>query len=98
MYEAEAELDAHHWWFSVRREILRDLLAGLRPALPPGARVLDVGCGTGSAVPALGGPGRTVIGVDAHPLPLSLGGGWASAYAGRLRARLPELPFGSGSF
>jgi SAM-dependent methyltransferase len=41
-----AELDAVHWWFVARRKILASLIARrIRP--PAGARILEVGCGTG---------------------------------------------------
>jgi ubiquinone/menaquinone biosynthesis C-methylase UbiE len=39
-------------------------------AIPPGAKVLDVGCGTGSSLfPAADrvGPGGTVVGIDICP-------------------------------
>lgn len=101
MYEAEAELDGDHWWFRVRRQILADLLRELAPTMSPIRDVLDVGCGTGSTGPVLGGTAarpRTVVGIDAHPLPLSLAGDWAKHYALRARAALPSLPFPDASF
>jgi SAM-dependent methyltransferase len=45
VYLRMAEQDAEHWWFVARRRILQDQIALLR--LPPGARVLDAGCGPG---------------------------------------------------
>ncbi|MFQ5567186.1 MAG: class I SAM-dependent methyltransferase [Paracoccaceae bacterium] len=45
VYLRMAEQDAEHWWFVARRRILRDQIAALR--LPPGARILEAGCGPG---------------------------------------------------
>jgi SAM-dependent methyltransferase len=46
VYRRMAELDAVHWWFVARRRILASLIARrIRP--PAGARILEVGCGTG---------------------------------------------------
>jgi SAM-dependent methyltransferase len=46
VYRRMAELDAVHWWFVARRKILASLIARrIRP--PAGARILEVGCGTG---------------------------------------------------
>ncbi|MEU1689355.1 methyltransferase domain-containing protein [Micromonospora sp. NPDC005707] len=36
--------------------------------VPPGARILDAGCGTGRVAAALAGRGHTVVGVDADPV------------------------------
>jgi SAM-dependent methyltransferase len=45
VYENMRRVEQHHWWFRGRREILSDQLRGLN--LPAGARILEVGCGTG---------------------------------------------------
>ena len=46
VYEAMADLDERHWWYRARREVVAALIR--RRALPPkGAKVLEVGCGTG---------------------------------------------------
>lgn len=46
VYQQMAELDERHWWYRARREVLADLIR--REALPPpGARILEIGCGTG---------------------------------------------------
>jgi SAM-dependent methyltransferase len=46
IYERMASTDRDHWWFVARRRILSRLIA--REVRPPGgARILEVGCGTG---------------------------------------------------
>ena len=41
-----AEIDGRHWWYRARRDILEKLIATrVRP--PEGARILEIGCGTG---------------------------------------------------
>jgi SAM-dependent methyltransferase len=40
-----AQVEDTHWWFSSRREIVASVLSRLE--LPPGARILEPGCGTG---------------------------------------------------
>ena len=45
VYLRMAKQDDKHWWFVARRRILQDQIAALR--LPPGARVLEAGCGPG---------------------------------------------------
>src|SRR3569623_1057572 len=53
VFDRMAELDQHHWWFRARRRILEELIVRLvRP--PDGARVLEVGCGTGHNLAMLG--------------------------------------------
>jgi SAM-dependent methyltransferase len=46
VYARMAEQEDNHWWFRGRREILSSLIHR-RLTLPPGARILEVGCGTG---------------------------------------------------
>jgi 2-polyprenyl-3-methyl-5-hydroxy-6-metoxy-1,4-benzoquinol methylase len=46
VYERMAELDSSHWWFVARRNILESVIE--RIVQPPaGARILEIGCGTG---------------------------------------------------
>lgn len=46
VYERMAELDSSHWWFVARRDILEAVIRRVvRP--PQGARILEIGCGTG---------------------------------------------------
>jgi SAM-dependent methyltransferase len=46
VFDRMAELDQDHWWFLARRRILATLIE--RIVKPPrGARILEVGCGTG---------------------------------------------------
>ena len=45
IYDRIKELEQDHWWFVARRDILRQELERLD--LPPGARILEVGCGAG---------------------------------------------------
>lgn len=46
VYDRMAELDERHWWYRARREILARLVE-TRIDLPPDARILEIGCGTG---------------------------------------------------
>jgi len=46
VFDRMAELDQVHWWYVARRKILADLIAR-EAELPEGARILEVGCGTG---------------------------------------------------
>ncbi|MEO8176593.1 MAG: class I SAM-dependent methyltransferase [Sphingomicrobium sp.] len=53
VFQRMAELDDSHWWFVARRRILRSLIKRkVRP--PKGARILEIGCGTGHNLAMLG--------------------------------------------
>ena len=80
-------LEADHFWFRGRRELLRRLLRRFVGA--PGARVLDVGCGTGFFMRELESEGFRAVGID----PLVTG-----AAGGVVRGDGLQLPFRSGSF
>ena len=46
VYDQMAALDNRHWWYVARRKVLTELIR--RRAMPPaGARLLEIGCGTG---------------------------------------------------
>lgn len=52
VYDRMAEIDADHWWFVARRQII-DALIRKQAQPPKGARILEVGCGTGSNIALL---------------------------------------------
>ncbi len=95
VYLRMAELDKRHWWFVARRRILRSLIERqVRP--PKGARILEIGCGTGHNLGMLGEFGAleaTELDAGAREL--------ASSRLGRpvAEAALPDLSmFPVGSF
>jgi SAM-dependent methyltransferase len=65
IYDRMAELDSSHWWYRARRKVLAALIRR-RIKLAPGARILEIGCGTGHNLAMLGGFGTVdAIEVDA---------------------------------
>lgn len=56
VYREMAGVAERHWWFAGRRKVLAALLAKL--ALPAGAEILEIGCGTGGNLAMLSGFGR----------------------------------------
>lgn len=52
LYRKFYEVETIHWWFSARQEIVSDVIRQ-KVNLPDGARVLDVGCGTGAILSKL---------------------------------------------
>jgi SAM-dependent methyltransferase len=57
VYQRMAELDASHWWFVARRQILDSIIRRIvRP--PRGAQILEIGCGTGHNLEMLSQFGR----------------------------------------
>lgn len=65
-YEVEAQVEATHWWFVVRRSLIRSIVAELK--LPPNAAILDVGTSTGTNLRLLKDMGFTnFLGLDRSP-------------------------------
>lgn len=52
IYDRMAEIDGAHWWFTARRRIIATLIEA-RGGLRKGARILEVGAGTGSNIALL---------------------------------------------
>ena len=52
VYERMAAHDTTHWWYRARREILSDYLKRYA-GIPGGARIREIGCGTGHNLPIL---------------------------------------------
>jgi SAM-dependent methyltransferase len=53
-----------HFWFPARNFQILDFLR--RDGLPPPARILEIGCGTGTVLSALASAGYTMTGVEMH--------------------------------
>ena len=48
-YHSMADLEDRHWWFVARRKIIAETIK-TKIDLPPGARILEAGCGTGGNI------------------------------------------------
>jgi ubiquinone/menaquinone biosynthesis C-methylase UbiE len=90
-YERMHRIEDEHWWYVGMREIMR----ALTPHLPPDARVLDAGCGTGRNLADLAMANRA-YGVDASSLALELC--HTRALTRLSRASVCELPFADETF
>ena len=60
-YETQYKLEIDHWWYRVRRELVRDIF--YRYVKGKQLKILDVGCGTGALMKELGSYGD-VYGLD----------------------------------
>jgi SAM-dependent methyltransferase len=69
-YDIELKVESFHWWFSVRRKLLKSFLF----SIPSSAKslALDVGCGVGSNLKVLDSAGIPAIGLDRSLHALSL--------------------------
>lgn len=81
-YVEMAEMQSTHWWFTARREILRSMLLSLD--LPEGARILEVGSGTGANLELLSEFGE-VEGLEMAAEAIEFAASSASACHGRVR-------------
>jgi SAM-dependent methyltransferase len=61
-YDVEAKVESFHWWFAVRKRILKTILSSAK--FPPESLALDIGCGTGSNLRTIESGGFNVIGLD----------------------------------
>lgn len=68
-YADMARTQGSHWWFTARREILRQQIRQL--GLPADARILEVGSGTGANLELLAEFG-TVVGLEMEPEAIAL--------------------------
>lgn len=64
LYRRHAEVEASHWWFVARKNIIRQILSSLK--LPQSAEILEIGCGTGGNIPMLSAFGH-VTAFDKSP-------------------------------
>jgi SAM-dependent methyltransferase len=93
LMNAMLELDDRHWWYRGRRRIIRAELDRL--PIPPHARVLDAGCGSGRTLQELT-PYGEVQGIELDPGAAELA---RSRGRGEVRiGRLEELPWEADSF
>ncbi|MBM4340272.1 MAG: class I SAM-dependent methyltransferase [Deltaproteobacteria bacterium] len=82
-YDIEWQVEKYHWWFSVRRKIIGDLLTSINISKKEWA--IDIGCGVGSNLNVLSSKGIHSIGLD-HSL-----------YALTLVKKRLELPLINGN-
>jgi SAM-dependent methyltransferase len=69
-YDVESEVENFHWWFVVRRKLLKSILSSI--SIQKNAITLDIGCGTGSNLKTLVSAGLDVIGLDQSIYALTL--------------------------
>ncbi len=69
-YDVESEVESFHWWFVVRRKLLRSILSSVK--IPKNCVVLEVGCGTGANLRTLSSAGFYGIGLDRSIYALAL--------------------------
>ncbi len=93
VYRKLYEVENEHWWFAARKEILLRYLDARLP-LPDTARVLDVGCGTGTILESFSGRYRA-FGTDVAPQAIGFcrDRGLTELHLGTLDSYPPSEPF-----
>jgi len=69
-YDVENKVENFHWWFTVRRRLLKSILSSIK--VPVNSITLDIGCGTGSNLRELVLAGLSPIGLDQSIYALTL--------------------------
>jgi len=92
-YDIESEVERFHWWFAVRRSLVKSLVSSMN--FRPGDLVLDVGCGVGSNLRVLEGQNFSVIGLDKSYHALRLARERTKCFL--INADLSRLPIHPGS-
>ncbi len=85
LFDEMARIEDRHWWFTGRRRIIADTLKGF--ALPAGAAICEIGCGTGGNLPMLATFG-TVTGIEGE----ALARGFAQEQSGAATIMAGTLP------
>lgn len=94
IYTLMASLEENHWWFAARRAIAENLIRQLR--LPPGASILDAGCGTGGNLAMLSRYGQVdAMELDDRARQMANAKGVAQVLSGELPG---EVPYPQGQF
>ena len=88
IYALMATLEANHWWFAARRAIAENIIRQLR--LPPDAKILDAGCGTGGNLAMLSRYGQVhAMELDDQARQMANAKGIAEVLSGRLPDEVP---------
>ena len=69
-YDVESRVESFHWWFVVRRKLLKTILSSIK--VPLNSVTLDIGCGTGSNLRVLSEVGLNTVGLDRSTYALTL--------------------------
>lgn len=94
IYALMASFEENHWWFTARRAIAEKIIKRLD--LPPGAKILDAGCGTGGNLAMLSRHGQVhAMELDPQARQMANAKGIAQVLSGRLP---DEVPYQQGQF